>query len=282
MQLDKILSEVKKQSYNIYHEYLSNIILYGSWARGEAAEGSDVDILLVLKGRNTLNDKYRKLLNVVYDIELNNSAEISVITVSENQYRKNKMPFFRNVKNEGIELSGKLKKINKQSLKEMFIKNKQKNSKISSQKKFNIMRYVNEINQMIEKSKKEFKSAEMLFENNDCEGTVSKCYYSMFHSAQAALLTKDIDPKYFQHKTIISRFGEIFCKKNILPKELGSDFKDAKKLREKADYIYSVGFIVRSEAEKQIQINKNFNETIENYIQKEMQKEKSKSRRKEM
>ena len=271
MKLDKILSEVKKQAYNIYHEYLSNMILYGSWARGEAAEGSDIDILLVLKGRNTLNDKYRKLINVVGDIELNHSTEISVITVSENQYRKNKMPFFRNVKNEGIELSGKPKKINEQSLKEMFIKNKQKNSKISSRKKFNIMRYVNEINQLIEKSKLEFESAEILLKNNnDCEGTVSKCYYSMFHSAQAALLTKDIDPKDFQHKTIISRFGEIFCKSGILPKELGSEFKDAKKLREKADYIYSVGFIVRSEAEKQIQINKNFNETIENYIQKEL------------
>ncbi|MFM7373360.1 MAG: nucleotidyltransferase domain-containing protein, partial [Sphaerospermopsis kisseleviana] len=43
-QLDLILQEVKQALQNLYQDQLSAIILYGSQAREEAKEFSDIDI----------------------------------------------------------------------------------------------------------------------------------------------------------------------------------------------------------------------------------------------
>jgi len=49
--LDEILREFRKAVAKLYGRRLKNVILYGSWARGEATEDSDIDLLVVLRGR---------------------------------------------------------------------------------------------------------------------------------------------------------------------------------------------------------------------------------------
>jgi len=40
-----ILQEVKAKLEAIYGERLRGIVLFGSWARGDATDGSDIDLL---------------------------------------------------------------------------------------------------------------------------------------------------------------------------------------------------------------------------------------------
>lgn len=124
------------------------------------------------------------------------------------------MPFYLNVRNDGIELLKCNEIFTTQRIKEIYCEKEQKNNVIKLKKYIKPMKYIKEIQILINKSKREFKSAELLFKDEDFEG-LSKCYYSMFHSAQAALLTKDIDPFHFQHKSIVSKFGELFVKTGI-------------------------------------------------------------------
>ncbi|MBW8050301.1 MAG: nucleotidyltransferase domain-containing protein [Cytophagales bacterium] len=51
MRIAQILSEVKDQLSDLYSKRLSKIILYGSQVRGDTTKESDIDLLIVLKGR---------------------------------------------------------------------------------------------------------------------------------------------------------------------------------------------------------------------------------------
>jgi len=276
MQIEQILKDCKNKVSKFYGERLSKMILYGSWARGEANEGSDIDLLIVLKGR--VNNEIERILSKkVYDIQLEYNTDISMITVSENQYRKNNMPVYLNVRNEGIEVSGSFSKFTQEKLRESYIKRKQKTNRKPFYKNFRPMKYKEEIIKLIEKSKSDFQAAELLFNGKKYEKSVSCCYYSMFYSAQAAILTKNIEPFHFQHKTIVSKFGELFAKTEILPKEMGTIFREAKDKRENADYNYNM-LMSKEFADDVIEKGRKFNQSIENYVQKEIKKKQKKIR----
>ena len=272
MQIEQILKDCKNKVSKFYGERLSKMLLYGSWARGEANEGSDIDLLIALKGRVNNLKEIGRMKDIINDIQFENGIEISTITVSENQYKKNNMPVYLNIRNEGIEITEYLKRYTPKKLREIYRNTKLENNGKPFHKNFRPMKFKNEIKQLIEKSRREFRDAELLFKDESYEGSVSRCYYSLFHSAQAALLTKNIDPFHFQHKTIVSKFGELFIKTEIFPKDMSNYLTETKDRREDADYDSAVGFISKEEAATKIKNGKKFNQTIENYIQKLCQK----------
>ena len=275
MRIEPILKEVKNEILKLYGKRLSKMILYGSWARGEATEYSDIDLLIVLKGRmNEKKETDRR--DIIYDLILKYNAEISNFVVSENRYKISNMPFYLNVRNDGIDLLRSGEILTPQKMKKIYYERKQKNNGILFQKNFKPMKHKKEIELLISQSKEEFREAELLFKNESYRGAISRCYYSMFHSAQAILLTKKIDPFHFQHKTIVSKFGELFIKTSIFLKEMSTYFSETKVKREEADYDSAGGFISSEEAAKYIENGNKFNQTIENYIQKELKKEQKK------
>lgn len=86
-------------------ENLSSIILYGSYARGDYRENSDVDIMILTQ----LQDEEIKkigttIYDLAYDIELEYDIHISVIIKNREQfeYWEDTLPFYKNVRKEGI------------------------------------------------------------------------------------------------------------------------------------------------------------------------------------
>ena len=94
-----------KKLVEIYGESLNRIVIYGSYARGEENEQSDVDIALVLKNKEkqTVHDT---MTDIVVDYELENNIVLSVITIDQENYQKWKkvLPFYQNIDKEGIVL----------------------------------------------------------------------------------------------------------------------------------------------------------------------------------
>ena len=88
---------------------LSKVIVYGSYARGDYTENSDVDIMILVK---ISDDEIREIKNEIYDLafdfELDTGIDISPIIKNEDQYEYwvDTLPFYRNVRDEGVVVCG--------------------------------------------------------------------------------------------------------------------------------------------------------------------------------
>jgi predicted nucleotidyltransferase len=81
-------------------------ILYGSRARGDAAEDSDYDLLIVSDLPATLKNEDR-FRGVLYDIQLESGTVITVILVNRADWESplhKAMPLHQNITREGISL----------------------------------------------------------------------------------------------------------------------------------------------------------------------------------
>lgn len=101
-ELKIILSEVKKELKKLYKENLIDIILYGSYARGDYNENSDIDLLVVLKSIETVGKETDKIVDAIYDINLKYNTLISVVPVSYEDYKSINSPLLLNVRQEGV------------------------------------------------------------------------------------------------------------------------------------------------------------------------------------
>jgi len=78
------------------------MILYGSYARDEAYEGSDVDVLLILSDvRDPLAERER-LSEVIWWLALQHGVVLSVLPVDEEAFETRQKPLFLNARREGI------------------------------------------------------------------------------------------------------------------------------------------------------------------------------------
>ncbi|HEY0089550.1 MAG TPA: nucleotidyltransferase domain-containing protein [Candidatus Lokiarchaeia archaeon] len=104
LKIKKILEEFKKIIVNLYGEKLREIVLYGSYARGEEKEDSDIDLAIILKGEIRPFVEIDRIVDATYSIGLQHDVLISVHPVSETEYLTRNTPFLSNVKEEGIKI----------------------------------------------------------------------------------------------------------------------------------------------------------------------------------
>lgn len=84
----------------------AKVILFGSQARGDAREDSDIDVIILLdKERITYQDKI-DITNPLFDLEEEEKVMICPLVYTMNEWygRPVKSPFYMNVLNDGIEL----------------------------------------------------------------------------------------------------------------------------------------------------------------------------------
>jgi len=99
-----ILDEVKKCLKEIYGDKLKGIILYGSYARGDFTDGSDIDLILLLEDMKDPLAEREKYFNEIWKLDLKYDTVISLLPLKEEEYRKRKLPVILNAKREGISL----------------------------------------------------------------------------------------------------------------------------------------------------------------------------------
>jgi len=104
MDVEKILREFKKKVKKFYGSKLKDVILYGSWARDDATDDSDIDIIVVLGYTVIPGKEIDNLIDIITDINLKYNTLISVYPVSENDYKTLKSPLLLNVRREGLSI----------------------------------------------------------------------------------------------------------------------------------------------------------------------------------
>lgn len=102
MNIQPVLEEFKAKVQELYGEQLKDIILFGSYARGEATEDSDIDLLVVLEGEITPGREIDRMIDAITDINLEYSVLLSVVPVSAEKYVHVNSPLLINVRREGI------------------------------------------------------------------------------------------------------------------------------------------------------------------------------------
>lgn len=84
----------------IMNEHIKEVVLFGSVARGEDNEYSDIDILIIADDMMTVEDDIGE---VVMDIILEKKEHISAHIISEDHYNKTKnFSFIEKVYDDGI------------------------------------------------------------------------------------------------------------------------------------------------------------------------------------
>ncbi len=102
MEIKEVLEEFKKEIEKLYGKQLKRVILYGSYARGDATEDSDIDLLIVLEGNIIPGKEIDRMIDIITEINLNYGVLISVYPVSEEDYTNLNSPLLINVRREGI------------------------------------------------------------------------------------------------------------------------------------------------------------------------------------
>ena len=99
-----ILTRFKDQARNVYGRKLKKVILYGSYAKGIANQDSDIDLMIVLSDMESPFTEIERLTDIKFSIGLEHDVFISTNPVSEDSFSHSKLPIFKNVFRDGIEV----------------------------------------------------------------------------------------------------------------------------------------------------------------------------------
>ena len=96
------LDELKKAFVAIYGDRLRGIYLYGSYARGDFSDASDVDLLVTLSGEVNPYREISRASEIVSDISLRYDLLIATYPVPVDWLWERRSPLFENVRREGV------------------------------------------------------------------------------------------------------------------------------------------------------------------------------------
>ena len=105
MTIELALKQLIPGLQEIYGDLMNSVILYGSTARGNRTNDSDVDVAVLLHSGAT-KEMRGQMLDLVVDLELACGKVLSVICIDCIKFSewKDTLPFYKNIREEGIVL----------------------------------------------------------------------------------------------------------------------------------------------------------------------------------
>ena len=104
-QLDEIIGRIVTFSKEIFGDKFQNVILYGSYARGDYDDESDIDIMIMVDMSREELAKYRRIMNnFCADLDLQYNVLLASKLQSQPFFNewKNTLPFYQNVIKDGV------------------------------------------------------------------------------------------------------------------------------------------------------------------------------------
>ena len=97
-----LLQNFKQELQSLYGTSLVNLVLYGSYARHEATEASDIDVLVVLEKECSPAEEILKTGDAKTKVLIEYGELVSVVPVSQNDSLHRDSPLLNNIRQEGV------------------------------------------------------------------------------------------------------------------------------------------------------------------------------------
>lgn len=106
--IEKSIKEFINGVNKLFGNRAKRVILYGSYARGDYRENSDIDIMILTDlNDKEINEYGERIWEFAYDIQLENDVLISPLIKNIDKFNNwlDFLPFYMNVQKEGVVLS---------------------------------------------------------------------------------------------------------------------------------------------------------------------------------
>ncbi|MFZ6026961.1 MAG: nucleotidyltransferase domain-containing protein [Chloroflexota bacterium] len=103
--VEDALRDLRAALRQVYGRKAPRVVLYGSYARGEADDTSDVDVLLLYPDRIVVGEEIQRLGAILADLNLRYQVLISILPVSQSDWKTAQNAFWNNIRREGVSLA---------------------------------------------------------------------------------------------------------------------------------------------------------------------------------
>ena len=93
-----VVAQLRQGLRELYGDRFRDLLLYGSYAR----EGSDVDLLILLRGPVNTSQEISRIVNLSAPLSLVHDIVLSVMPVSDEAYEKGNTAFLRTIRREAV------------------------------------------------------------------------------------------------------------------------------------------------------------------------------------
>jgi len=98
------LCDLRNALAELYQRDIPKILVYGSQARGEANQTSDIDVLLLYPNEVDPGSEIRRISPILADLNVRYQVLVSILPTSEITYQRERNPFWETVRREGVSI----------------------------------------------------------------------------------------------------------------------------------------------------------------------------------
>lgn len=106
-ELRQILKKIVHIYHAVYGDDVVKVLLYGSYARGDSDNESDIDVVALVHGsRGQLQEQLKKVWEASSDLELEYGTILSPTVIPYDEFVKYQkdLPYYHNIAREGVEI----------------------------------------------------------------------------------------------------------------------------------------------------------------------------------
>ncbi len=196
--LAQVVAQLREGLKKLYGDRFRDLLLYGSYARGDFREDSDIDLLLLLDGPVNVSEEIVRAKDVSWPLSLENTIVLSIMPASYQAYQRGESLFLRVI-------GGRPGRMSKEE-KEAFLA----------------------------KAARSLETAELLLQEGHADFAASSIYYGGLYIAQVLLASLGLE--YGNHDQVSTQYRLHFAKTCRLDPSFHTLLEETYLLRQKADH----------------------------------------------
>jgi len=250
--LEPLLDDLRRRLRALYGERLEAVWLYGSRAREEARDESDVDVLVLLNGPRDRASENGGLAEIMTDLMARYGQLVTPLVVSKERFETEDRPVFRNIRREAVPLDrGDARPLRRRL---------QAHAPPPTYTDCGMKAVTDDL---LGRARDALTEARDLFKLGHHSTAVSRAYYATYYAASAALNEAGTEAK--SHRGTHDRFFRTYVRDGPLSREMSTIPADLQEDRIEADYAAAPA-VSSADAEEALARAETFVEAVEDAL----------------